>query len=135
MCSSECHCLSIVWKNHSVNRLSCCTACWLSSCNLRFSSVSFLTATSRLLRRLVSRITRSDSCETWHCSSGNAQAGSLELFILFTLLLLHTLAAPEFEIGEFEFETVLYRNWFTVMGSLLVNALSSSYMLSWCPFI
>ena len=38
--------LSIVWKNHSVNLLSCCAAVWLSSLSLAFSSLRLPTSAS-----------------------------------------------------------------------------------------
>lgn len=60
----------MVWKNHSENRRSCCTAAWLSSCSRRFSSVNFLTAVSKDRRRFVSFVIRSSRCVTWLCSSG-----------------------------------------------------------------
>lgn len=52
-------------------------------------------------------MTRSDSCDTWLCSSGRAVAGELPLapFVPYTLLLL--LPPPELEIGEREFGVVL----------------------------
>lgn len=70
------YCLSIVWKNHSVNRRSCWAAACDSSCSrrlsslrLRTSSLNFLTSSSTPKRRRVSRDTRDSNWQTVCCNA------------------------------------------------------------------
>lgn len=72
-------CLSSVWKNHSVNRRSCCAAACDSSCRRRFSSRSLRTSSSRVILRRASWFPLGSMLANWDALFGWRRCPILKL--------------------------------------------------------